>query len=129
MKAALATTVIFIALVLSSCAPSIVGEWQLSDVDIGMEVPADQQEMFDAMLQEMKDNTTYTFTDDGKITMKMSAMGLETVQDGTYTFKKDVLTVTMDGETSDLDVDLTKDSLKFNESDGDVTMSMTFERK
>ena len=35
--------------------PSIVGTWKLTDADMGMEIPAEQQEMYDAMMKQLKE--------------------------------------------------------------------------
>ena len=44
-----------------------MGEWELVDLDMGMEIPEEQKEMFESAIEEMKEKTVYTFTDDGKI--------------------------------------------------------------
>ena len=129
MKSVLVTTAIFIALVLSSCAPSIVGEWQLSNFDMGMEIPEEQKEMFDKMIEEMKENSTIVFKADGTFTSKQSVMGEVTEETGTYKLDGDKLSTTADGKTEELNVELSKSSLVINVVDRGQKMSMTFERK
>ncbi len=106
-----------------------MGEWELVDLDMGMEIPEEQKEMFESAIEEMKEKTVYTFTDDGKITMRTSVMGEAMSQEGTYSVKGNILTVIFEGESSDQEIDLTDETLSFQESANGVTMSMTFERK
>lgn len=109
--------------------PSIVGTWGLSDMDMGMEIPEEQQEMFDAMMEEMKANTTYVFTEDGKITMNTFAMGESMTQEGTYELDGNTLKTTVDGQSTEQEVKITDKTMSFSIEERGTTMSMTFTRK
>ncbi|MDB2657135.1 lipocalin family protein [Crocinitomicaceae bacterium] len=109
--------------------PSIVGDWKLTDLDMGMEIPEEQKAMFEGIIQEMKDNTLYSFTADGKIIMNTFVMNEKMTQEGTYSLDGEKLTVTMDGQAKEQNIKLTENSLTFSEEDRGTTMTMTFNRK
>ena len=109
--------------------PSIAGEWQLSDFDMGMEIPEEQKAMFDEMMEEMKANTTMTFNADGTFSSKQSAMGEVTEESGTYKLDGNKLTTTSNGKTESLDVELKDNTMTIKVEDRGQTMTMTFTKK
>lgn len=132
MKNQFKVLALFLVLVLASCSstsPSIVGEWQLYDLDLGMEIPADQQDMFNEMLQEMKDNTLYTFKNDGSMTMETYVMGEKDASSGTYEFDDGLLIVDMDDQIDSVQCNLSDSIMILNLEEAGTKMSMTFKKK
>lgn len=95
-------------------ASDIVGDWKLSDVDFEMEIPAEQQEMFDAMIKSMVENTTMTFNENGTFVNNSKVMGQEKTETGTYVLNGNKLTSTnADGKQDTVDVtELNSDKLE-----------------
>ena len=120
-----------VLLVLVSCksSSSIVGEWKLHEMDLGMEIPQEQQEMFEAMLQEMKDNTLYIFEKDGTIKMQTFVMGERTEQKGTYEVKDNMIITHMEDLDDTTQFTITDSLLIFELEERGTTMSMTFKKK
>lgn len=109
--------------------PSIVGTWQLSDFDMGMEIPEEQKEMFDKMMEEMKANSAMTFKADGTFMSKQSVMGDIKEESGTYKLDGNKLTTTSDGKTETLDVEISDKTMKIQLEDRGQTLTMTFSKK
>lgn len=107
---------------------SIVGTWKLTDADMGMEIPEEQQEMYDAMMKQLKDNTSYTFNEDGTM-ISNTFVGEPLEQKGTYKLDGDKLSVDMEGRTDSIKIDLSEETLVMYIEDGGRTMTMTFARK
>lgn len=104
---------------------SIVGEWKMTDMDLGMEIPAGQEEAFAASIKEAVDATVYTFNEDGTMNL-VSNLGEEP---GTYTVDGTTLTATTK-KTEALEIkELTATLLTLGLSDGGLNMTMSFERK
>lgn len=104
--------------------PSIVGTWQCSAMDLGMEMPEEQQ----AMMDEMIAKTSYTFDKDGNMSMT-SGMSDIPVK-GTYEYADGKVTATMNGKTDAIDVaELTESKLVLSMKDRGSEIKMTFERK
>lgn len=104
---------------------SIVGEWKMTDMDMGMEVPAGQEEAFAASIKEAVDATVYTFNEDGSVNL-VSNLGEES---GTYTVEGSTLTITTK-KTESIDIsELTESTLTLSLSVEGLNMTMNFERK
>lgn len=108
--------------------PSIVGEWKLTDFDMGMEVPEGQEEMFAEMKQQLLDNTSYEFKEDGTMTASMYVMDAVETKDGTYKMEGDKLMVSMDEEEDAIDYTLDDNTLVMMIEEGGQVMTMTFTR-
>lgn len=108
--------------------PSIVGTWDLVDVDMGMEIPEDQQDMYDAMVDQLKEHTSYTFNEDGTM-ISNSFVGEPVEQKGTYKLEGDKLNVDMEGQSDTIKVDLSEEALVMHIDAGGNSMKMTFTRK
>lgn len=70
----------------------IVGTWKLSDVSFGAAVPEGQEEVFQKMVNEMKESTRMTFNNDGTYENKTSMMGMEKIEKGKYRLEGNTLT-------------------------------------
>jgi len=104
---------------------SIVGEWKMTDMDMGMEVPAGQEEAFAVSIKEAVDATLYTFNEDGTAKL-VSNLGEE---DAIYTVEGTTLTVTTK-KTESIEIkELTGSVLTLGISAEGMNMSMSFERK
>ena len=104
---------------------SIVGEWKMTDMDMGMEIPAGSEEAFAASIKEAVDATVYTFNEDGTMSL-VSNLGEES---GTYSIDGSTLTVTTK-KTETIEVkELTASTLVFGISEEGLNMTMSFERK
>ena len=104
---------------------SIVGEWKMTDMDMGMEIPAGQEEVFAASVKEAVDATVYTFNEDGTVNL-VSNLGEEA---GTYTVEGTTLTVTTK-KTESIEIkELTGSALTLGISAEGLNMTMSFEKK
>ncbi|OFZ55674.1 MAG: hypothetical protein A3D92_14605 [Bacteroidetes bacterium RIFCSPHIGHO2_02_FULL_44_7] len=108
---------------------SIVGDWKLSDIDFGMDIPKEQEAAFAEMKKTMIDNSSQSFKADGKSTT-VSAIGKDIVTvKGTYTVDGDQLTIENDGVSSTMKIKtLTADQLTLEVVERGTTMSMTYKR-
>ena len=104
---------------------SIVGEWKMTDMDMGMEVPAGQEEVFAASIKEAVDATVYTFNEDGTVSL-VSNLGEES---GTYAVEGSTLTVTTKKAESIEIKELTATVLVMGISEEGMNLTMSFERK
>ncbi|MBL4593656.1 MAG: lipocalin family protein [Flavobacteriales bacterium] len=104
---------------------SIVGEWKMTDMDMGMEVPAGQEEAFAASIKEAVDATVYTFNEDGTVSL-VSNLGEES---GTYAVEGSTLTVTTKKAESIEIKELTATVLVMGISEEGMNLTMSFERK
>jgi uncharacterized lipoprotein NlpE involved in copper resistance len=110
-------------------APSIVGTWQMSDMDMGIEIPAEELEMYEQTVKETSENTKYTFNADG--TFKVNTMMLSRPVDyaGTYTAEGETLSMTEEGaEPVEFGFKVTDTELIVTQEDRGATITMTFER-
>lgn len=108
---------------------SIVGEWKMSAVDLGMEIPAGQEATFEQMKKDMIAGSSQSFTADGVATT-VSSMKKEIVTaSGTYTVKDDVLTLVYNGVISTLKIKtLEEHKLILEVDDRGSIMTMTYKR-
>ena len=111
--------------------PTIVGDWGLSDFDMGMEIPAGQEEMFDNMKKEMVANSTMSYKADGTFTQTDKMGGEVKNQTGTYTIDGNVMTTTSsDGAETKVNIaSLTDTEVSFTMEERGSTMTMTYARK
>lgn len=104
---------------------SIVGEWQLSDMDMGIEIPAGQEEAFAASIKEAVESTKYTFNEDGTMVM-VNQLG---TQNGTYTVDGNMLNASTEGKDESIEIgELTANKLVLLIKEEGMNGSMTFER-
>ena len=113
-----------------NAGPTLIGEWQLSDMDMGMEIPEESKPMFDALVEEMKANSTMTFKEDGTYISRQAAMGEVTNEKGKYKLDGNKIETTSEnGKTEKLDIDLGKDSFTISVMNRGQKMTMTYTRK
>lgn len=108
---------------------SIVGDWKLSDIDLGMDIPKEQEAAMADMKKNMIENSSQSFKADGK-SVTVSAIGKDIVTtNGTYTVEGDKITFDNDGVTSTMTIkSLTADQLILEMVERGTTMSMTYKR-
>jgi hypothetical protein len=109
--------------------PTIVGTWQQTDLDMGVETPADERAMFDKTKRETIDNTEYVFGKDGSLKLKTSMLGTIVKYEGAYLVDNGTFITTLDG--GDISVNYTVSDSEFvttQEYRGAI-MKMTFKRK
>lgn len=109
--------------------PSIVGTWQQTGLDMGVEIPATEQEMFEETQKATIENTSYTFSADGTFQLKTWMLGRTVEYGGTYTAEGDVLNTTVEGEETSFNYSITDSELVITQEDGEATITMTFERQ
>lgn len=111
--------------------PTMVGDWKLSDFDLGQEIPAEQAEMFEAMKQEMIANSTMSYKADGTYSQSDMMQGQATTKTGTYSVEGDQLTTTSeDGITTTVKIaSLTETEASFSMEERGNTMTMTYTRQ
>ena len=111
--------------------PTIVGDWGLSDFDMGMEIPPAQAEMFDAMKKEMIANGTMSYKEDGTYIQNDMMNGQIVKKTGTYSVDGMKLTTTSeDGTSATIEMtSLTDTEMAFAIEDRGNTMTMTYARK
>lgn len=110
--------------------PTVVGEWKMSDMDMGMEVPKGQEEQFATIKKEMVENGSMTINEDGTFTNTSKTDKVRT-EEGTYTVSEGKLITTVkNGRESSLDISsLTKEELILTAEDRGRKMTMTYARK
>ena len=100
---------------------SIVGDWQMTAMDMGMEMPAEQLEAINASIAKTK----YSFSAEGTVTI-VSELG---TQEGTYTVDGSSLNTTMDGKEETANItELTADKLVLSIDVDGTAMAMTFSK-
>ena len=105
---------------------SIVGVWQMTDMDMGMAPPAGHEEEFKAAIQKSIDATKYTFNEDGSMNIA-SEMGPQT---GTYSVNGSTLSSTVGDKSEDIEIkELTTDKLVLGVTERGSTMTMTFAKQ
>ncbi|GEM_PF-6559261 len=109
--------------------PSIVGTWQQSGFDMGVEIPAEEQEMYEKTVKETIDNTKYTFNEDGSYKVNTWMLGKGVEYEGTYSIDGEKLMTTQDGEEVSFDFSVSDTELVLKQEDQGAVMTMTFERK
>lgn len=112
--------------------PKVIGDWGLSDFDLGMEIPAEQQEMFDTMKKEMVAVSTMSYKDDGTYSQNDLMQGEVVTQTGTYHVVNGKLTTINDEtdipSTTEI-ISLTETELVLSIEDQGNTIKMTYTRK
>lgn len=129
MKKAIFMLTAMVALVLVSCGKSnedlIKGTWKMTDLKMNMPIPADQKAAFDAAMEEQIKNTSYEFTEDGKMILN-TPRGKET---GKYSVKDKKLNTEFQGKKEALDIKaLTDKNLELSITVEGETVSMKFEK-
>jgi flagellar hook assembly protein FlgD len=108
---------------------SIVGTWQMSDLDMGMEIPEGQEELFKTMKEELIKSSSMVFNEDGTMNAKASVDGQASDISGTYTLEGDQLKTVADGKEDTQTVsELTETTLVLKMVDEGTTMTMTYSR-
>ncbi|PWL32857.1 MAG: hypothetical protein DCO96_00470 [Fluviicola sp. XM-24bin1] len=111
-------------------ASSIVGEWKLSDLDTGMEVPDEARASAEAVVEEMKEKSSMTFNEDGTYVSRQAAQGRVTTETGMYEIEDGkIVTTSEQGNRQVLDIDLGEDSFTLRAKNGDSEMKLTYTRK
>ncbi len=121
-----------LALVLSACSggSEIVGEWKLTNFDIGIEIAEEQREMFDAMEKEMIENSTLTFGSDGSYEQYNKDENGPVTVTGTYKLEGEKLTIWSDGGVDEMNCEITdKGELITSYEDEGSVYKMTYKRK
>ncbi|MFK7785004.1 MAG: lipocalin family protein [Crocinitomicaceae bacterium] len=109
--------------------PKIEGLWNLSDFDYGMEVPAEQQAQFDAMKQEMIENSNISFKEDGSFTQNDYMQEQMSTINGTYVLEGDKLTFTTDGAEQTMKVEsLTTSEFVYSFEDNGQVVKISYAR-
>lgn len=107
---------------------TIVGDWKMSDFDMGMEVPKGQEAMFDKMRKDMIDNSKLSFKADGTYT-QTDKMEVVRTQNGTYSVDGSTLKTTINGKSDEMNIaSLTEDKLVLTMEERGSTMTMTYSR-
>ncbi len=107
-------------------AASVVGTWQAVSMDLGMEIPEEQQAEMEQAIQEQVAQTKYTFGEDGTMTM-VSGLGTET---GSYTAGESSIETTINGRTESVNiVELSATTLVLGVDEEGMTMTITLERE
>ena len=110
--------------------PTIAGTWKLTDMDLGIEIPEGQEEMFADMKATMIENTSYQFNEDGTMTAESYAMDQKQTVTGTYVVEGDQLKTTSEGKEDSINiVELTEDKLVLGIEDRGSMMTMTFAKQ
>ena len=147
MKKSIYTFGLFIAIGLTSCSgsiedaaagleemvaePTMVGDWKLADFDMGMEIPAEQAEMFETMKQEMIANSTMSYKEDGTYSQSDMMQGQAVTKTGTYSVDGDQLTTTSsEGVATTVNISsLTDTEASFSMEERGSKMTMTYTRQ
>lgn len=114
--------------------PTIVGDWKLSDFDIGMEIQAGREELFAKTRKEMLTFSTMSYKADGTYSQKDMMDGEIRTQTGTYLVDGNKLTTittttSSDGVKTVTNIDkLTDLEATFSLTTGGSTMTMTYIR-
>lgn len=107
---------------------SIVGNWKMSDIDLGIEIPKGQEATFDKMRKDMIANTKMTYNADGTFTQTDKMEVVRTIK-GTYVVDGNSLKTTVDGEESTMNIaSLEANKLVLTMEDRGSTMTMTYSR-
>lgn len=106
--------------------PSIIGDWQCTDMDMGMEIPEAQQAMFDELIAAM----SYSFKEDGTMSVTAKMGSNVTTESGTYKVEDNKIIGTKDGQSDTINiVSLTESELVLGMEDQGVEMTISFEKK
>lgn len=108
---------------------TLVGTWQQTGLDMGVEVPADEQEMYEKTKKETIDNTEYVFNKDGSFKLKTWMLGTIINYEGTYSVDGEMLTTTLDGEDVLFNFTVSDSELVTTQEYGEETMKFTYKRK
>lgn len=104
---------------------SIVGTWQMTEMDMGITPPPGKEEEFKAAMKESIDQTKYTFNEDGSMVIN-SMLG---EQKGTYSVDGDVLTSNLEGKEESIEIgELTTNKLVLLVKSEEINGSMTFKK-
>ena len=111
--------------------PTMVGDWKLADFDMGMEIPAEQAEMFETMKQEMIANSTMSYKEDGTYSQSDMMQGQAVTKTGTYSVDGDQLTTTSsEGVATTVNISsLTDTEASFSMEERGSTMTMIYTRQ
>ena len=112
-----------------AAAPSIVGTWQQTGMDMGMEIPEDQKEMYEKTINETVKNTQYTFGEDKSFKVKSMMLGKVINYEGTYSIEGDELTTTEEGEDTKFKFTVSESELVISQEDRGATIKLTFKRQ
>lgn len=125
----------------TSASDMIVGSWGVGDIDMGMEIPEEQKEMMDAMLNAMKEGTSYTFNADGsyeQVSPNPFSEGESITNNGTWSVNEEgnMLTINTELEsgetkTENISVEVAEGSVKMMIEDAErgTTTTMSLVKK
>jgi len=104
---------------------SIVGVWKMTDIDLGIEIPAGSEEEFAKIVKEMTDKTVYTFKKDGNVEL-VNNLGEESA---TYTVGEEKVTI-IGKNTETMNIkELSATKLVLGSNVEDMNATMFFERR
>jgi outer membrane lipoprotein-sorting protein len=109
--------------------PTLVGTWQQTDLDMGVETPADEQAMFDKTKRETINHTEYVFGKDGSLKLKTWMLGTIVKYEGTYSVDNGTLITTLDGEDVSFNYTVSDSEFVTTQEYQGAIMKMTFTRK
>ena len=112
----------------SSCSQTpqemLVGTWKIDQIETDQEIPDDQKEFYDKMMEDLKNNSSFTFNADGTMLTKVE----DQENKGEWKISEDgtTLTVKESGrETSSTIKELTSEKLTFTDEENGVKTSLT----
>lgn len=121
--------------IFSACSPDpnqlILGEWKVDNIESNQVIEPDQKEMFDKMMEEMKQNTTFVFKNDGVVE---SIFGDQVTKGKWSITEKDGKLILTNEEvggqttTSEL-LELTDKKMVFKEEENEVFTTITLVKK
>lgn len=107
---------------------SIVGNWKMSEIDLGIEIPKGQEATFAALRKDMIDNTKMTYNADGTFTQTDKMEVVRTIK-GTYVVDGKSLKTTVDGNEDVMNIaSLEANTLVLTMDERGSTMTMTYSR-
>ena len=114
----------------SSDDGDLIGTWKLSDVKLDMVIPEEQKEMFDGMMNAMKESTSMTFNSDGTFDSKSKVMGQEKNESGEWSLDGMTLVSTNNEGRNDTVTltELSSSTFTIEVGEGDKKMTMTFSK-
>lgn len=109
--------------------PSIVGTWQQTGMDMGEEIPEEEQEMYEETVNQTVENTTYMFNEDGTFHVQTMMLGQPIEYGGKYTTDGSSLTMNEGSEDVNFTYTVTEKDLTIKQNDEGTILTFTFERK
>jgi PBP1b-binding outer membrane lipoprotein LpoB len=133
-SAAWISAALFSAVLFTGCTPKpselIAGVWKIDNIDMGMEIPAEQKAMFDEMMTKMKETSSMDIKADGTYKQEMF-MGQMIESTGKWSITEDgktfITTEDKDGVTDSLNiVELTANKFVISASDRGRTTTISY---